>query len=275
MATVPRHDMVVRVDPLAESDVPRSSATSYDAFADAYNIHWGPVSLAWVPWLGALIVPRLRARARILDLCCGTGQLSADLHRRGFRMVGLDGSRAMLRYAHVNAPDAPLIQADVRQFRLKPRFDAVLCVFDSLNHLLSSEDLSRAFQSVWACLRPGGWFLFDVNTETGYLCHWHGSSELATDNHRVRTISEYDREKHLGVFKARIERRGPDGWVEDEALLLQRCHSDAQIRGALEGAGFNSLEVCGVEGEALVTGDLERADRTFYLCRRPRSSSRK
>lgn len=84
---------------LANSEVPRSNASAYDAFSYAYNRYWGPISLQWLSWIGLLVVPRMSSNARVLDLCCGSGQLSGELSQRGFRMVGLDGSRAMLRYA--------------------------------------------------------------------------------------------------------------------------------------------------------------------------------
>ena len=45
------------------------------------------------------------------------------------------------------------------------RFDAVVCLFDSLNYILEPERLQAAFARVFAHLRPGGTFIFDVNTE--------------------------------------------------------------------------------------------------------------
>ncbi len=178
------------MEPL-DSGVPQSAATAYDSFSRAYNMFWGPTSLKWLGWLGILIVPRIPGHARVLDLCCGSGQLSGELSRRGFRVTGLDGSGAMLQLARTNAPGVPLIQGDARAFALRSWFDAVLCVFDSFNHLLSTSDLVMAFRCVYSCLKPGGWLCFDVNTEVGYALHWKGEDELVSDDSLVRTWSQY------------------------------------------------------------------------------------
>jgi len=269
IATLYQHAIVVSVESWVPPDSPRTSATAYDAFAFTYNVYWGPVSLNWLRWLSVLAIPRLASRARVLDLCCGTGQLARELSRRGYRMVGLDGSRAMLRYARANAGGVPLVQADVRQFGMRDRFHAVLCLFDSLNHLLAVDELNATFRSVFRCLRPGGWFLFDVNTAYGYVLHWNGCREMGAEDHVVRTSSDYDVNRRLGVFRATIRRLGATGWTEEEVTLLQRCHRDEEIRGALTDAGFSTIETYGIEQDSLVAGSVERSERAFYLCRRP------
>ncbi len=53
----------------------------------------------------------------------------------------------------------------MRSVRLDDRFDVVLCVYDSLNHLLEFEEWEATFDRAREHLRPGGTFVFDVNTE--------------------------------------------------------------------------------------------------------------
>ena len=174
----------------------------------------------------------------------------------------------------MNAPGVPLIQGDARMFGLRSRFDAVLCLFDSLNHLLSVGDLTMAFHSVCACLKPGGLLLFDVNTELGYTLHWNGEEQLASDESRVHTWSHYDAEKQFGAFRASVERLDGAASVTEEAILWQRCHSHEEIQEALTQAGFNGVETYGLEGDALVSDPRGRAERAFYLCRRRRADAR-
>lgn len=250
-------------------DAPLSSATAYDGLAVAYDAHWGPFALNWLRWLSLLVIPRVRSRARILDACCGTGQLVAQLSERGFCVVGLDGSREMLRYGRANAPGVPFVQADVRRFGMRPHFDGALCLFDSLNHLLSIDDLSAAFGSFFGCLRPGAWFLFDVNTECGYVRQWNGHRRMAVSGRTVHTWSSYDAGRRLAWFRATISSRNAVGSTDSEVTLWQRCHSHEDILAALVEAGFRTIETYGLEQDALVAGSTEMAERAFYLCRRP------
>jgi SAM-dependent methyltransferase len=256
-----------------ELNFPAQSPAAFDRFAAVYDQHWGRVSLKWLAWLSLLLGPRLPDGARLLDVCCGTGQIAGEMSRRGYWVVGLDGASSMLRHAHVNAPDASLLQADVRRFGLRAQFDAAYCVFDSLNHLLSTRDLTSAFDSVYSCLRPGGWFLFDINTELGYLVNWKGTRHLSIEGARVRTRSDYDAAKRLAVFRAVIRGVSPGSRPSEEVVLLQRCHSADDIRAALSRAGLRFVESFGIEGGALMSGDHPQAQRVFYLCRRPTKST--
>ncbi|MGO8869932.1 MAG: class I SAM-dependent DNA methyltransferase [Acidimicrobiales bacterium] len=109
-------------------------------------------------------ITRYRPEAqRLLELGCGTGAILAQLTSVP-SLTGLDRSPEMLAVASQRVPSARLLQGDMASFALGERFDVVVCVFDSLNHLLAFEQWQSLFRSVHDHLVDGGLFLFDVNT---------------------------------------------------------------------------------------------------------------
>jgi ubiquinone/menaquinone biosynthesis C-methylase UbiE len=101
--------------------------SAYDPFAWIYNKHWGNTFLPVVlPILDNLVLTKLPENARILDLCCGTGQMARKLTALGYRVTGIDGSPEMLSYARENAPGVELLQADARSFQLPHKYHAVV-----------------------------------------------------------------------------------------------------------------------------------------------------
>jgi len=242
------------------------AADAYDSFARAYDEHWGDFSQNSLEALSVMLLPRLERGARVLDLCCGAGHLTGRLAQRGLDMVGLDGSRQMLGHALLNAPGVPLIHADARLFGLRPVFDAAVSTFDSLNHILSSGELDSVFVSVHSCLRPGGIFLFDLNTHEGYLQHWGGSTLIPGDRYTVSTWSSYDAGRRIGVFRAEIRSAEEAGSPVETVELWQKHHSDRRVRAGLKAAGFSHIETYGLEEGALTQGQLAHAERIYYLC---------
>ena len=79
-------------------------------------------------------------------------------------LTGLDRSPGMLAIAAGKVPSASFVEADMACFSLGRRFDVVLCIFDSINHLLTLEDWRSFLECVHDHLSDGGLFLFDVNT---------------------------------------------------------------------------------------------------------------
>ena len=70
----------------------------------------------------------------------------------------------MLAVASEKVPSARLLQGDIGDFWLDERFDVVICVFDTVNHLLSFEAWRSMFDAVYDHLVDDGLFIFDVNT---------------------------------------------------------------------------------------------------------------
>jgi dTDP-3-amino-3,6-dideoxy-alpha-D-glucopyranose N,N-dimethyltransferase/dTDP-3-amino-3,4,6-trideoxy-alpha-D-glucopyranose N,N-dimethyltransferase/N-methyltransferase len=90
-----------------------------------------------------------------LDVACGTGRHLEFLRRR-HPVVGVDGSRKMLRVARRRLPGVRLVVGDMRTFRLQQRFDVVSCLFSAIGHLESERDLRVTFANFARHLNPGG-----------------------------------------------------------------------------------------------------------------------
>ena len=133
---------------------------AYDPFARVYDRHWGFFATDVYPVLDHLVLGELPGGCAVLDLCCGTGQLAAELSRQGYLTTGLDGSEAMIEIARKNAPDVEFVVQDARDIALPGRFSAVFSTFDSLNHVMSLDDLEQVFRSVFTVLEGGGYFRF-------------------------------------------------------------------------------------------------------------------
>jgi len=99
----------------------------------------------------------------LLELGCGTGSILVRL-TTPVSLTGLDQSADMLAVASQKVPHARLVQGDMSAFSLGQRFDVVVCVFDSLNHLLTFSEWEATFDAVHDHLTDDGVFLFDVNT---------------------------------------------------------------------------------------------------------------
>ena len=99
----------------------------------------------------------------VLELGCGSGTILAGLGRFA-TLSGVDISPEMLAIARDKAPSAQLIEGDITDFELGERFDVVICVFDTLNHITSFDGWRALFACAHRHLEPGGLFVFDVNT---------------------------------------------------------------------------------------------------------------
>ena len=119
--------------PVESDESPRYS--DYDRFASFYDSHFGQFAPRVAPIVDRLMLQVVPDAVRVLDLCCGTGQLARKLVRRGYDVTGVDGSQEMLRFAERNAPGAAFMLEDARRLDLGSTFCAVVSTFDSINHI--------------------------------------------------------------------------------------------------------------------------------------------
>ncbi|RJP35675.1 MAG: class I SAM-dependent methyltransferase [Actinobacteria bacterium] len=247
--------------------------SDYDDFAWFYNHYWGGITAnpPMLDVLDRLLFSRLPRGAKVLDICCGTGQLDAVLAQRGFAVTGIDGSACQLEYARHNAPGCEFIHADVRDFNLAPAYDAAISIFDSLNHILTLEGLERAFLNVHKALVPGGCFLFDLNMEEGLHNHWKGfNAQVEDDNAFVMRLA-YDPEERIARADTTMFRREGEAWRRSDSSFTQTAYAQEEIFASLIRGGFVDISA----SEALQElGRPMGEDRTFFLARKPGASPR-
>jgi hypothetical protein len=139
----------------------------------------------------------------------------------------------VLRYARENVPAADFIVADARAFSFPVEFDAVISTFESLNHILSLEELVIVFRNVYATLRRQATFVFDLNMEEAYRSQWHKSSAVVEEDNVCIVRGGYNPTERIGrtnITMFRLEGK----WQRDDLTLFQRCYSFEEIQPALE-----------------------------------------
>ncbi len=241
--------------------------TDYDAFAWFYNRHWGAeYHRQTLPILERLAMSSLPDGAAILDLCCGTGRVSAALIDRGFRVTGVEGSAEMVRYARENAPSAEFVVDDARTFRLDGKFDLAISIFESLNHVMSVEELGAVFENVHRCLAAGAYFIFDLNRESVFEKYWNLHYIITEDDHVCASRANYRVDEKIARCDITMFRLD-EAWRRADTVISQRCHAMEPVRAALKSAGFADVELFDAREDLGMTGDIAFA-RTFFRARR-------
>ncbi len=105
----------------------------------------------------------------VVDLCCGTGELTLRLAASGYDMIAVDNSPEMLSILSSKIYEREikgllLLCQDARELDLFGTVDCVVCTFDALNHIGRIEELDKVFQRVSTFLNRQGIFMFDMNT---------------------------------------------------------------------------------------------------------------
>jgi SAM-dependent methyltransferase len=173
---------------------------SYEVLARFYDAVQGDRA-EHAAYLRSLIAKHNPDAKTVLELACGTGSILKQLLPH-YEVTGLDRSQKMLALAAEKVPGVRLVQGDMTQTTLDERFDVVLCVFDSINHLLKFTEWQAVFDRAREQLAAGGIFIFDVNTQR--RLEW-----LAAQPQVVQWFGDRD----LLVLDVRRGTRGSFVWV--------------------------------------------------------------
>ena len=180
----------------------------------------------------------------LLDLCCGTGTLTAELCRRGYEMIAADRSEEMLMEAREKCAalsPAPLFVCQSAQEQdLYGTVDAAVCSLDGINYL-PPEDLGEVFRRLCLFIRPGGLLIFDVKSPES-LRELDGSVFVDEDEDLLCLWrADYDRDGDCLVYGMDLFEREGELWRRSGEEHVEYAHERDLLRRELLSHGFEDI----------------------------------
>lgn len=230
----------------------------YDALAPMFDVmtDWDARLAAEGPFLAALL--QEAGAQTVMDAACGSGGHALWLARQGYRVAGADVSPAMIEIARRKVTEAgldvPFAMADLANLQsatTNPQsFDAVLCLGNSLPHLLTQADLVAGLRGMAGVLRPGGTLVLqNLNYDLRWQRQprWFAAQGGVLDGQEVLVwrFADYDLSAGRIAFHIALFKKEVSGWQVEVHTTPQRPLFQADLAAALAEAGFTAARWLG------------------------------
>jgi SAM-dependent methyltransferase len=236
----------------------------YDLLARHYDAVTGDSSTE-TAFIDSIIKRAHGQAVTLLEVACGTGGIIASFAGR-YRVSGLDISPGMLAVARKKLPEGtPLHLADMSCFELNVKFDAIICVYHGINHLLDFSAWENFFDCAYRHLNDGGVLVFDTYTASSLkttasipeIVQRFGENYLRI---RVRTSDEVAFDWNIEVLELQ-----PDGRYKSLTEVIRTVSFPPEkIRESL---GRRFADIVTIESDDGGGDDSE--DRTWFVCSKP------
>ncbi len=244
------------------------SDTAYtESFASIYDDIMSAVPYNfWYSYIKDILIYYGKKPHTILDLACGTGAMTLKFARDGKKTTGIDGSSEMLKRARLKIEkedvDINYIESDIRDININRNFDLVVSLFDSLNYILSIEELKRVFLNVSRMMKDDAVFIFDMNTVNRLKDIEPGLTTLSGKNYTCFWEDSVDRDKVLWQVKLKIY------FNNDKLNFYEEFHQEtafpsSDIIKILKSVGFKYIDI--LDAYTFNKGRDEN-NRLYYIC---------
>ncbi len=250
---------------------------AYSSFAAVYDSLMDNVPYEeWAKYLCGLLREYGIRDGLVLDLGCGTGNVTQALALQGYDMIGVDNSEEMLQIALEKRAESELdilyLLQDMREFELYGTVAAVVSICDSMNYLTQYEDLVQTLKLVNNYLDPKGVFIFDLNTLYKYK-ELIGDSTIAESREECCFIweNEVDEESRINEYDLSLfVRKEGNLYQRFEETHYQRAYTIEEICRAVSEAGMELEAVY----EAFTRDKPERDSERIYVVAREKGKSK-
>lgn len=236
----------------------------YSGFASVYDLFMDNVPYdEWADYVQKLLKKFHIEEGLLLELGCGTGSMTRRLADRGFDMIGIDNSEEMLSVARDKSSegyDILYLCQDMREFELYGTVAAVVSVCDSMNYILTDEELLQVFRLVNNYLDPGGLFIFDLDTQYMYQ-EVLGDQTIAENREEGSFIWEntyYEEGQMNEVTLTIFVPETGELYRRYEEVHYRRAYSLERVKQLLEEAGMEFVAVYDMLTEEKPKADSER-----------------
>lgn len=219
-------------------------SNTYTCFSAFYDLFMDNIDYAqWGEYLISLLKEYDIYSGLVLELGCGTGNMTEFLAAKGYDMIGLDNSCDMLDIAtekkFLSGHNILYLNQDMREFELYGTVAAVVSICDSINYITEYEELVNVFKLVNNYLDPKGLFIFDINMEAKFKAI---DNDIIAENREEASFiweNTYYEAEHINEYELTIFSRCNDGKYEKlTETHYERAYSLEEIKAALAEAGM-------------------------------------
>ena len=219
---------------------PTESVSPYSSLASIYDFVMRHVDYVhWADHVESVILRHNLVPSTMIDVACGTASLAVELTKRGYRMNGADACDEMLDIGRAKVLgggfDIGLFHRSFLELEGLEPHDCVVSLYDSVNYLMSIEDVGRMFENVHQIVHRGGLFVFDVCTETNSIRHFRDMRERERGDGFSYVRHSYFKEGvQYNDFKIKFDQ--PKQEIHE--LHQQRIYPLQEIEDAIERSSF-------------------------------------
>jgi SAM-dependent methyltransferase len=192
---------------------------------------------------------------RLLDIGCGTG-LHANLLSKYYQVEGLDIEQKMLSVARKNYPKIRFQQGDMVNFKIKSKFDIIVCLFSAIGHVKTKPRLQRAIKNITDHLLPGGvllvepWFTPD---------QWHpgrvGVLQVNKDDTKIVRMSLSLQRGKISIIEFQYLIGSPKATKHDVEILELGLFTQKEYLDAFRSADLEVIhDAEGLDGRGMYIG---------------------
>ena len=238
------------------------SVVAYDSLATHYDAVTGD-SATEATFIDGIIKHACARAVTLLEVACGTGDIIARLAGT-YQVSGLDISPGMLAVAREKLPEGtPLYLADMSSFKLETTFDAIVCVYHGINHLLDFSDWENFFDRAYSHLNCGGVLIFDIITVRNLemMASIRQTVQQFGDNYlliKVRASGEVLFDWDIEVYELQPSGR----YMLLREVIRTASFPPDKIRETL-GERFSNVVIIESDGSVVHDGN---ENRTWFVC---------
>lgn len=223
----------------------------YNKFANIYDELMKDVSYEdWSKYIISILNKYNKNPKTILEMACGTGNLTKELAKNAFNITAFDMSDSMLSVAYDKLymyNNVRLLNQNMINFDLNKKYDLIIAVCDSINYIIEPENLKNTFMNVFEHLDENGIFIFDINSKYK-LKNIIGNNKFIYDKGDIYYVweNEYDYNLDIANFFLTFFVRDDNSnntYIRFDEEHSEKAYEVYEIENKLNEVGFKSIDV--------------------------------
>lgn len=218
---------------------------SYGKFAEIYDKLMTDFDyIRWMEYMEEIFHQYNKKPRNILEMACGSGNLTEQLCKRRYNVMAFDLSEEMLLKAQEKIgrkPNVKFTHQNMTNFKYNQKFDAVLSICDSINYLIKAGEFEKTITNVYNHLENEGIFIFDINSEYK-LRNIIGENTFVTDENDVFYVWENEIEDDVVNFYINFFVKNEKGSYDRfQEVHKEKIYASENIKNLLLKTGFSKV----------------------------------